>query len=594
MVDSSSNGSLTTRTIDGAWELFERMASTSAMWSSDRVVPKKSAGVYEVNTYSALSAKIDSLFHKVDSISQTANSAQVKKQNCEECGANHNTSNCPILAQGMEQVEYAQWSQHQHNNPQTDTYNPGWKNHPNFSWGGNQYQNQNQNHNRAQGQFQQEKKPQLEEMFAKLMEKTDKYMETTNQFMRKTETNFQIQGAAIKNLETQVGQIAHVITSRLPGALPSNTETNPKEQVMAIRILGNEGIEDPSVNAITTRSGVQLPEIHVKRPAVSKETIPTSDEEQVEQTEQMIETSTKESSDTPRVKATVPINPYEPPIPFPQRLKKHQRDQQFEKFLDMLRKLHINIPFVDAIRQIPSYAKFLKDMISKKKKLLEYETVALTEESSARLQKKLPPKLKDPGSFTLPISIGEAGTFNALCDTGASINLMPLSIFRKLGVGEAKATTVTLQLADRSLTHPRGIIEDVLIKVGKFIFPADFLILDIEEDRNIPIILGRPFLRTGRTLIDMEKCELILRVDDEQEVFTLYSPSKQPSALEECQCINEDKLSLQQNCQKKKPKLGGLLGRDENGEFKVWRANRGCKAGNCKVYNGEILRLEPP
>ncbi|KAM6584068.1 hypothetical protein CsatB_011070 [Cannabis sativa] len=154
---------------------------------------------------------------------------------------------------------------------------------------------------------------------------------------------------------------------------------------------------------------------------------------------------------------------------------------------------------------MPRYVKFMKKILSKKRKLEDYETVALTEECSAILQKKLPPKLKDPGSFNIPCSIGGSVETKALCDLGASINLMPLSVFKRLGLGKAKPTTVTLQLADRSLTHPRGIIEDVLVKVGKFIFPADFLILDMEEDSTIPIILGRPFLATGRALIDVQK-----------------------------------------------------------------------------------------
>ncbi|XP_022894126.1 uncharacterized protein LOC111408619 [Olea europaea var. sylvestris] len=154
------------------------------------------------------------------------------------------------------------------------------------------------------------------------------------------------------------------------------------------------------------------------------------------------------------------------------------------------KKLHINVSLIDAIRKIPNYAKFLKDVITKKKKLSKFETVALTEESSARLLKKLPPKLKDRGSFTLPISIGEVGFFNALCDTGASVNLMPLSIYKKLGLGEAKKTMMLLQLADRNIKFPRDKVEDVLIKSGKLVFSADFIILDRKEDKNISIILG--------------------------------------------------------------------------------------------------------
>ena len=120
-------------------------------------------------------------------------------------------------------------------------------------------------------------------------------------------------------------------------------------------------------------------------------------------------------------------------VPFPQRLKKNKKDKQFNKFLEILKKLHINIPFVDALSQMPSYVKFMKEILSSKKKLEEYETVSMTEECSAVLMKKLPTKCKDPGSFTIPCTIGNIEFSKALCDLGASINLMPLSIFKKLG-----------------------------------------------------------------------------------------------------------------------------------------------------------------
>ena len=118
---------------------------------------------------------------------------------------------------------------------------------------------------------------------------------------------------------------------------------------------------------------------------------------------------------------------------------------------------------------------------------------------------KIPSKLKDPESFSVPCIIGNLKFDNILCDLGASINLMPLSIFRALGMGELKQTVVSLQLADRSIKYPLGVLEDVLVKVDKFYFPVDFIVLDMEEDSNVPLILGRPFLVTGRTLIDVEK-----------------------------------------------------------------------------------------
>ncbi|XP_075500001.1 uncharacterized protein LOC142538578 [Primulina tabacum] len=180
------------------------------------------------------------------------------------------------------------------------------------------------------------------------------------------------------------------------------------------------------------------------------------------------------------------------------RFKKKGLDDQFAKFLEILKKIHINISFADALEHTSNYAKFIKDVMSKKRKLQEFETVKLTEECSAILQRKLPQKLKDPGSFTIPCVIGGSRVNMALFDLGDSINLMPFSIYRTLELGEVKPSTITLQLADRSLTYPRGIVEDVMVKIDKFIFHADFVILDMEEDQETPLIFGRPFLATGK------------------------------------------------------------------------------------------------
>ncbi|KAL5573845.1 hypothetical protein UlMin_023442 [Ulmus minor] len=216
------------------------------------------------------------------------------------------------------------------------------------------------------------------------------------------------------------------------GALPSNTERNPREEV----------------KAITLRSGKEL-------------------EKSKEASKQAIEEDTSVSKNQP---ATITIEqplpkPSSNAVPFPQRLKKQNLDKQFSKFLNIFKSLHINLPFVDMLEQMPKYAKFLKDILSNKRKLEECEAIALTEETTALLQKKLPPKLKDPGSFSIPCTMGENFHTKALCDLGVSINLMPLSIFRKLGLGEPTSTMVSLVMADRSIKHPRGIVEDVLVKL---------------------------------------------------------------------------------------------------------------------------------
>ena len=202
--------------------------------------------------------------------------------------------------------------------------------------------------------------------------------------------------------------------------------------------------------------------------------------------------------------------------------------------MDIFKKLHINIPIAEALEQMPGYVKFMKDILSKKRKLGDYETVALLEECSVILQKKLPPKLKDLGIFTLPCAIGNAVFERSLCDLGASINLTPWLIFKKLKFGEACLTTVTLQLADQSLSHSRGIIEDVLMKVDKFIFPVEFIILDMQEDKEVPIILGRPFLAMGREMIDVQKGELRLRVQEEEVTFNVFNAIKHPHDNDSC------------------------------------------------------------
>ncbi|XP_062086184.1 uncharacterized protein LOC133792297 [Humulus lupulus] len=170
--------------------------------------------------------------------------------------------------------------------------------------------------------------------------------------------------------------------------------------------------------------------------------------------------------------------------------------------------------------------------------------VDLTEGCSAILKNKIPPKLKDSGSFTIPISIGGREVCKVLCDLGASINLMPMYIFKKLRIGEARPTTLTLQLADRSMVHPKGKIEDVLVQVDKFIFLANFIILDYEGDRDVRIILGRPFLATRRTLIDVEKGELTIRAQDEQVTFKDFNPIRSPNEVEACLAISASNFKL--------------------------------------------------
>ena len=184
------------------------------------------------------------------------------------------------------------------------------------------------------------------------------------------------------------------------------------------------------------------------------------------------------------------------------------------------------MPFTEVVTQMPLYAKFLKEILSKKRRFVEEGVVNLTATCSVVIKKNLPEKMKDLGSFTIPCTIGGFEIKKALCDSGASINLMPLSIARKLSLGELTPTTVTLQMAYRTMVKPKGVIEDVLVKVGKFVFPVDFIILDIEEDSQVPLLLGRQFLATRAALIDMQKGVLTLRVGEEATDFNLLQSLK--------------------------------------------------------------------
>ena len=201
---------------------------------------------------------------------------------------------------------------------------------------------------------------------------------------------------------------------------------------------------------------------------------------------------------------------------------------------------------------MPNNAKFLKDILSKKKKIDHKGVVSLIATCGAVVQKSLPAKMKDPGSFTIPRTIGKYEFKKALCDLSASINLMPLLVVQRLSLGELTSTTITLQMADRSMAQPEGFLEDVLVKVGKFIFPVDFVVMKMEEDTHVPLLLGRPFLATGAALIDVKKGELTLRVGNEEVHFNLNKSLTQSDADEEnCMVIenfNPVSLVLNSDC----------------------------------------------
>ncbi|GKE17821.1 putative nucleotidyltransferase, ribonuclease H [Tanacetum coccineum] len=179
------------------------------------------------------------------------------------------------------------------------------------------------------------------------------------------------------------------------------------------------------------------------------------------------------------------VESYIPPISFPGRLKKEKEKEQFRKFFKKLQQLSINIPFVEALEQMPKYAKFIKDLLSNKAKFEETSKVTLNERCSVVLLNKIPLKEKDPGSFTIPCTIGRVGIDKALADLDASISLMPYSMFVRLELGELKPTRMCIEMENKSTQYPMGIAENVIVKIKKFVFPVDFVVQDKEEDFRV-------------------------------------------------------------------------------------------------------------
>ncbi|XP_049399843.1 uncharacterized protein LOC125863915 [Solanum stenotomum] len=326
----------------------------------------------------------------------------------------------------------------------------------------------------------------LEDMLAKVLQK----VESTD--------------AGVKEMKASLNQ-------RKNGSLPSDTIQNPKK--------------DGHCMAIATRSGKVLNDpisTGTKHEQVLEQAGREEDEaEQVDDFEDAQPIAKQARAKEKEVKGTMPLQqiPRPPPL-FPQRLKKKVEDGKFVKFITMLRQLSVNIPLVEALEQMPRYAKFMKDLVTKKK----FVNIDLTDNVhhySAIATRSLVQKKEEPGAFTIPCTIRSIEFVKALCYLGSRINLMSLAIYKQLGLGVPKPTAMRLMMAYKSVNRPVGILCDVLVKVDTFIFPANFVILDCEVDFEVPIILGRPFLATRRALVDVERGELKFKLNKEEVKFNI-------------------------------------------------------------------------
>ncbi|KAM1985353.1 hypothetical protein ACFX16_013528 [Malus domestica] len=542
MLDASAGGALVDKTPTAAKTLIANRALNAQQYEGvgQRGTPRQ----HQVNEVSAITELQNQMANLTTLLSQVVEGPKV--QNVSACGVcsmqGHPTDKCPQLIEngGWETLNAVGFGQQyqQRNDPFSNTYNPGWRDHPNFKWREPQ-QGQQQSTFRQQppGFYQKPFAPNQTQ--AQPAQKSGSSIDNDQIFNLLTSMaqGMQNRDKKVDELEKQVGQIAEFMGQfRDQGRLPSSTVANPKG-----------GFE--TAKAITLRSGKQVG----TEPQASKASHEEDEKLQFEEDTQAKPTA-KEEPPLPQPSCTsnpynsakvssIPTSPSSIPlnVPFPGRLKQSKKEENEKDILETFRKVQVNIPLLDAIKQVPRYAKFLKELCTTRRRISNKEVVQVSENVSAVLQRKLPPKCKDPGSFTIPCVIGNTKFEHAMLDLGASINVMPYSIYASMNLGELKNDGVIIQLADRSNAYPKGVLEDVLVQVDNLIFPADFYVLEMEDSPNVtplPILLGRPFMKTARTKIDVFKGTLTMEFDGEIINFNISEAMKFPKDDHSCFSID--------------------------------------------------------
>ncbi|CAN6700790.1 unnamed protein product [Malus baccata var. baccata] len=438
-----------------------------------------------------------------------------KVKNVAACGVcsmqGHLTDKCPQLIEngGWETFNAMGFgNQYQpRNDPFSNTYNPGWRDHPNFKWREPQ-QGQQQSGFRQQppGFYQKPFAPTQPQAQPAQKSGTSSDNDQILNLLTSITQSMQTRDKKVDELEKQVGQIAEFMGQfREQGKLPSSTVVNPKG-----------GFE--SAKAITLRSGKQVG------------SDPQPSKSRSNEVEELIIEEEEQGKATARVDTPMPQALSGPklsnsskegrtcPIQFLLMFKQTKKEEAEKDILETFRKVQVNIPLLDAIKQVPRYAKFLKELCTTRKRISTKEVVKVGENVSAILQRKLPPKYKDPGSFTIPCVIGNTRFESAMLDLGASINVMPYSIYASMNLGELKNDGV-----------------------NHLIFPADFYVLEMDESDHapsLPILLGRPFMKTARTKIDVFNGTLTMEFDGEVINFNLSDSMKFPNENHSCFAID--------------------------------------------------------
>ncbi|GJU02540.1 reverse transcriptase domain-containing protein [Tanacetum coccineum] len=320
--------------------------------------------------------------------------------------------------------------------------------------------------------------------------------------------NMQSQMSNITNLLTKITNSNAASTSG-SGSIPSNTVANPIGDVKAITTQSGSSYDGPQVPPSTS----SLPKEVENKTEVTKDTVLLSPKDI-----QLSGVQTNDQSDE-----HVVAQKTKPTFPYPSRAKKKKLREKDDllalKFMDFFRILHFELSFADALLHMPKFALMFRKLLNNKDKIIELTKTPVNENFSAVILKKFPKKLRDPGRFLILYDFPEMDECLALADLGASIILMPLSIWKVLNLGELTETKMILELADRMISTPTSIAEEVFVKVGTFFFLADFVVVDYVVDPRVPLILGRPFLRMAHALIDVHGEQMTLRHDDQSVTF---------------------------------------------------------------------------
>ena len=508
---------------DEAMDFLNYVAETSKGWDEpnpremERFRPpvNQRGGMYALTDEMEMKARLSTLARKVEELegkqlhevhAMTDNPAQSNTCTNFQSPA-HPTELSPMTPAVKDLMSecantVGQFKPPQSNAPYGNTYNSNWRNHPNLAWRPNpppyvppgakpQFGSPSQsqqpppsspveqailNLSKVVGNFVDEQKG----INVQLAQRIDTVENTINRKIDGLESNL---NQKMDNLQYSITKINKLLEVQERGRFPSQTLPNPKG-IHEVGLSNNSGMDEVK-SIITLRSGKEVDQ-PMPKPV-----------EESRQGEEMQPEHILLEEDSMKYR----IQP-----PFPQALRGKKKATQQAGILEVLRQVKVNIPLLDLIKQVPAYAKNFKDLCTIKRGLGIEKKAFLTEQVSAIIQSKYPVKYKDPGSPTIPVNIGGNCIDKSLLDLGASVNLMPYLVYIQLGLGELKPTNITLSLADRSVKIPKGIVEDVLVKIDKFYYPVDFVVLDTEpmasEPNHVPIILGRPFLATANAIIN--------------------------------------------------------------------------------------------